>query len=204
MPEGDRPLELRGTLADDEAALQKGKAGSLIAVSLLGLAVLGGLFYLMGGEDEARVYGDIGKRINGLKKASFDQFWSCALSGEDLRDVSNNTELLARLDSLGRDGGRKYGETLREACLPLLESVSPQLDTLIVPADLQASVRALSEANGKLRSATSGVITYLDDPELEYDSDKAAGGFKDMARAWYDFKKAHGAINHVIKQKIDG
>jgi hypothetical protein len=203
MPEGDRPVELRGTLADDEAALQKGKGGSLIAVGLLGIAVLAGLFYLMGGEDEARVYGDIGKRINGLKQASFDQFWSCALSGEDLRDVSSNTELIARLDGLGRDGGSRYAETLRKACLPQLESVSPQLDTLIVPTDLQASVRALSEANGKLRSATSGLVVYLDDPELQYDSAKAQSSLKDMARAWYDFKKAHGAINQVIKQKID-
>jgi hypothetical protein len=204
MPEGDRPVELRGTLADDEAALQKGKGGSLIAVGLLGIAVLAGLFYLMGGEDEARVYGDIGKRINGLKQASFDQFWSCALSGADLRGVSSNTELIARLDTSGRDGGRNYGKSLREACLPQLESVSPQLDTLIVPNDLQASVRALSEANAKLRTATSELITYLDDPELQYDSAKTQSSLKDMARAWYDFKKAHGAINQVIKQKIDG
>jgi hypothetical protein len=204
MPEGDRPVELRGTLADDEAALQKGKAGSLVAVGLLGLVVLGGLFYLMGGEDQARVYGDIGKRVNGLKQASFDSFWSCALSGEDLRDVSSNTELTARLDGLGRDGGRRYAVTLREACLPQLESVSPQLDTLIVPTDLQADVRALSEANGKLRTATSGLVVYLDDPELEYDSGKAQSMLNDMARAWYDFKKAHGAINHIIKQRIDG
>lgn len=198
MAEGDRPIELRGTLADDEAALRKGKAGSLIAVSVLGLAVLGGLLYLMGGEDQARVYGDLGKQINGLKQASFDQFWSCALQGEDLRDVTSNTELGARLDMLGRDGGRKFAENLRQACRPLLENIGPALDTLIVPKDMQASVHAMSEAAATLRTATSGFIVYLDDPELEYNEELARPHVQAMTRAWYDFKKAHGEANHII------
>jgi hypothetical protein len=201
MAEGDRPIELRGTLADDEAALRKGKAGSLIAVSVLGLAVVGGLLYLMGGEDQARVYGDLGKQINGLKQASFDQFWSCALQGEDLRDVTSNTELMARLDGLGRDGGRRYAENMRKACKPQLENIGPALDTLIVPPELQAHVRAMSEAAASLRTATSGFIVYLDDPELKYDDATARPHVSAMTRAWYDFKKAHGEANQVIKQQ---
>jgi hypothetical protein len=199
MAEGDRPIELRGTLADEEAALRKGKAGSLIAVSVLGLAVLGGLFYLMGGDDNARVYGDIGKQINGLKQASFDNFWSCALQGEDLRDVTSNTELTARLDTLGRDGGRKFAENLRTACKPQLENIGPALDTLIVPTDMQGPVRAMSEAAANLRTATSGFIIYLDDPELDYDEVASRPHVQAMARAWYEFKKAHNEANQVIK-----
>lgn len=199
MAEGERPIELRGTLADDEAALKKGKAGSLIAVSVLGLALLGGLFYLMGGEDTARVYGDIGKQINGLKSASFDQFWSCALQGEDLRDVTSNTELISRLNTLGRDGGREFAKNLREACRPQLESIGPSLDTLIVPDNMKADVKAMSEAAAALRTATSGFIVYLDDPELQYDEEAAHPHVQAMARAWYEFKKAHGDANQLIK-----
>jgi hypothetical protein len=203
MAEGERPIELRGTLADDEAALRKGKAGSLIAVSVLGVAVLGGLLYLMGGEDQARVYGDLGKQINGLKQASFDQFWSCVLQGEDLRDVTSNTELIARLDSMGRDGGRKFGENLREACKPRLETIGPALDTLIVPQDLEASVKSMSDAASSLRTSASGLIIYLDNPELEYDPEIARPHVQALARAWYEFKKAHNEANHVIKQHIE-
>jgi hypothetical protein len=199
MAEGDRPIELRGTLADDEAALRKGKAGSLIAVSVLGLAVLGGLFYLVGGDDNARVYGDIGKQINGLKQASFDNFWSCTLQGEDLRDVTSNTELVSRLNMLGRDGGKKFAENLRQACKPQLENIGPTLDTLIVPTDMQGAVRAMSEAASSLRTATSGFIIYLDDPELHYDDEAAKPHVQAMVRAWYEFKKAHNEANHVIK-----
>jgi hypothetical protein len=201
MAEGDRPIELRGTLADEEAALRKGKAGSLITMAVLALAILGGLFYLVGGDDQARVYGDLGKQINGLKQASFDQFWSCALQGEDLRDVTSNTELVSRLNSLGRDGGREFAKNMREACRPQLESIAPALDTLIVPPDMQPYVRAMSEAAGNLRTATSGFIVYLDDPELEYDDEAAKPHVQAMARAWYEFKKAHGEANHVIKQQ---
>lgn len=201
MAEGDRPIELRGTLADDEAAMRKGKAGSLVTMAVLGLAVLGGLFYLVGGGDQARVYGDLGKQINGLKQSSFDQFWSCALQGEDLRDVTSNTELVSRLNSLGRDGGREFAKNMREACRPQLENIGPALDTLIVPPDMQAHVRAMSEAASSLRTATSGFIVYLDDPELQYDEEAAKPHVSAMARAWYDFKKAHGEANQVIKQQ---
>lgn len=199
MAEGDRPIELRGTLADEEAALRKGKAGSLIAVSVLGLALLGGLFFLVGGDDNARVYGDIGKQINGVKQASFDNFWSCTLQGEDLRDVTSNTELVARLNLLGREGGREFAKNLREACRPQLENIGPALDTLIVPADMKANVSAMSEAAASLRTATSGFIVYLDDPELEYDDEAAKPHVQAMVRAWYDFKKAHNEANQVIK-----
>ena len=203
MAEGDRSIELRGTLADDEAALRKGKAGSLIAVGVLGAVLLGGLFYLMGGEDQARVYGDLGKQINGLKQSSFDQFWSCALQGEDLRDVSSNTELMSRLDGLGRDGGAKFGDNLKNACKPQLEPIVPALDTLIVPEDLKAQVRAMSEAASSLRTATTGLTVYLEDQELKYDDSVARPHIQAMTRAWYEFKKAHNEANQLIKQRLE-
>lgn len=198
----EQRLELRGTLADEEAAMRSGKAGSLVVMGLLALTALGGLFYLMGGEDQARVYGDLGKKINGLKQAQFDQFWGCALQGADLRDVHSNTDLETQLDLRARDKGQAYGEHLRDACLPLLESIGPALDTLILSGDLQTEVKELSEANGKLRSAVSGFVTYLDDPELEYDQDAARPHIQGMARAWYEFKRGHGAINQLIRTKI--
>ena len=43
----------------------------------------------------------------------------------------------------------------------------------------------------------------LDDPELEYDEEAARPHVTAIARGWYDFKKAHGAINKSIKAKLD-
>ncbi len=203
MAEADRPIELRGTMADDEAALKKGKAGSLVIMGLLACALLGGLVYLMGGEDQARVYGDLGKQINGLKQSAFDQFWGCALQDEDLRDVKSNTDLIIQLGGRASHRGRAYGVHLRDSCLPELEPVGPALETLIEPPDLEAPVQRLHDASNKLRSATSELIVYLDDPELEYDEAAAKPHLQAMARAWYEFKKAHGEINQIIKQKLE-
>jgi hypothetical protein len=203
MAEGDRSIELRGTLADDEAALRKGKAGSLIAVGVLGAVLLGGLFFLMGGEDQARVYGDIGKQINGLKQSSFDQFWSCALQGADLRGLTSNTELTARLDVSCRDGGERFGVNLKDACKPQLEPIAPALDTLIVPDDLKPHVRAMSEAASALRTATTGLTVYLENIGPNYDETVARPHIQEMTRAWYEFKKAHNEANQLIKQRLE-
>ena len=86
--------------------------------------------------------------------------------------------------------------------MPKLETVSPQLETLIVPQDLQADVNALKEANSQLRGAWSGFVGYLDDPDLTYEAPKAQRHLQQIARAWYDFKKAHAAANKTIGAKL--
>ncbi|MDH5672973.1 MAG: hypothetical protein OEZ06_12535 [Myxococcales bacterium] len=194
---------LSGTLADEQAAMQKGKGGQLLMLTAFALALLGGLFFLMGGDDENRVYGELGKKINGLKMEHFDQFWGCALAGEDLRDVKSNADLSAQLDSRGRERGQAYGVHLRDTCLKKLEDFGPNLEALIAPEDLKEPIAAMVEANGKLRTAVSSLATYLDKDELEYDSDEASAPIKDATRAWYDFKKAHKGANDAIRTKKD-
>ena len=70
-----------GSFADDEAALKRGKGGVFGALAVIFVLAAAGLWFLMGGGDEARVYGELGKQLNGLKQAHFDQFWGCALPG---------------------------------------------------------------------------------------------------------------------------
>lgn len=199
MPDEDRSV---GTLADAEAALRKGRGGSLIVIGALGVVLAAGLVLLIGGDDQARVYGEIGKHINGLKRAHFDQFWSCALPGENIADLRSNTELSAKLDVRGQERGRAYGVYLRDRCMPKLEQVGPELEALIVPDDLQPDVRALTSALGQLRSSVSEYVVYLDDAALQYDAEQAGPRLGQITRAWYDFKKAHNAVNARIKTKL--
>jgi len=189
-------------LAETEEAMHKGRAGSLVAMAAFVLAVLAGLFFLVGGQDQARVYGDIGKRINGVKHSHFDQFWGCALEGANVNDVKSNAELAAQVEARGSQRGRAYGVHVREQCMPKLVEVGPQLDTLIVPDDLKAEVDLLKRANAQLRSAFSAYVAYLDDPELKYDEDRAQPLLQEIAKAWYDFKKAHAEVNKLIKAKL--
>ena len=198
----DSPL-LTSALSDDEAAMRKGRAGSLVAMIALGVAAVGGLLFLMGSGDEARVYGEIGRKVNGLERAHFEQFWGCALQGENLADVRSNSDVATKVGGRGMERGRKYGLHVRETCLPKLNDINPQLDTLIVPADLKANVAALKKATSDMRSAWSQYIAYLDNPELEYSEDEARPHVSAIARGWYDFKKAHAAINKAIKGKLE-
>ncbi len=197
----DEPLA-SSALADAEAAMHKGRAGSLVAMAGLGAALLLGLFFLMGGQDRARVYGEIGRQINGLKHAHFDQFWGCALQGANVNDIKSNAELETQVGGRGQERGRAYGVHVREHCMPKLEEIGPKLDTLIVPADLQADVSGLKQANARLRSAFSAYIAYLDDPDLDYDEARAQPLVQEIGKAWYDFKKAHADVNKLIKQQL--
>jgi hypothetical protein len=197
----DQP-PLEGTLADAESAMRKGRASQLWIVGALGLAVATALVLLVGKDDEARVYGEIGKHVNGIKRSHFDQFWACALQTDNVGDIHSNAELAAKLDARGDERGRPYGVHLRERCLPNLEKIAPELETLIVPAELQPDMTALLEANARLRGSVSEYAAYLDDPALHYDPAAAKPVLGRVARAWYEFQKAHGAINTKVKGKL--
>jgi hypothetical protein len=189
-------------LADAESAMHKGRAGSLVAMGALGLAIVVGLVLLVGGEDEARVYGDLGRAINGLERASFDRFWGCALQGENVADLKNSLDLITKVDARGLERGRNYGLHVRDKCLPLLKDIGPQLDTLIVPEDLRPAVTAMKTSNNALRGAFSDYVAYLDDPELDYDQAIAKPHVTGIARGWYGFRKAHADANKLIKTKL--
>jgi hypothetical protein len=197
----DEPLPSTA-LVDAEAAMHKGRAGSLVAMGGLGAALVAGLVFLMGGQDQARVYGEIGRQINGLKRGHFDQFWGCALQGANVNDIKSNAELETQVGGRGQERGQRYGVHVREKCLPKLVDIGPKLDTLIVPTDLQPDVNGLKQANAQLRSAFSAYVAYLDDPELDYDEERGDPLVKEIGKAWYDFKKAHADVNKLIKGKL--
>lgn len=191
------------TLGDAEAAMHKGRGGMLVAAGVVLLAAIGGLVFLMGGDDEHRVYSEMGKTINGERVGSFDQFWGCVLQGENLRDLKSNEDLVALVERRAAGGGARYAKQLRDDCLPKLEGVEPKLGALILPPDLKPGVAALLLANGDLRGATSNFISYLDQPELVYDEEESREKIGKMARGWYDFRKAIADINKVLKEHLE-
>lgn len=191
------------TLSDAEAAMHKGRGGMIVAAVVVVLGGLGGLFFLMGGDDERRVYSELGKTINGERVGAFDQFWACVLQGENLRDLKSNEDLEAKVELRAAAGPARFATLLQETCLPKLEKVEPKLSALILPDDLKPSVASLVTATGDLRSATSNVVSYLNQPELEYDEEESRQKIKKMARGWYDFRKAQADVNNVLKEHLE-
>ena len=189
-------------LAEDEAAFKRGRSGMLWGLSLAGAILLAGLWHLLSGDDDARIYGEIGRKINGLRQAHFDQFWSCALSGKNLQDLKNNTDIISQLDGRAAQSGRAYAAHLRSACAPKLTEIEPELDALIAPQDLKAELENLKAATGKLRSSTSAFISFLDVPEQPYETERATPLLTDIARAWYDYRNAQANLNKTLKDKL--
>jgi len=193
-----------GSYAEDEAAMQGGKGGMQAGIAVAVVAVIGLVALVLGAEDESRVYGDLGKKINGIKMAKFDKFWGCALQGVNLKDIKSNGDVATQVGGRASERGASYAVHVREKCLPMLEDVKPELDVLIVEdPDLAADVAGMGTATGDLRSGWSGFIAYLDDPELEYDEARAKDHIKKISRAWYDFKQAHRKANEKLKVKLD-
>lgn len=193
-----------GSYAEDEAALQGGKTGMQIGIAAAVVVTIGVVALLLGGEDDVRVYREMGKKINGIKLSKFDKFWGCALQGVNLKDIKNNADISHEVGGRASERGASYAVYVRDECLGLLKDVKPDLDVLTPPAELAADVTAMGAATADLRSGWSGFIAYLDDPDLEYDGKRAKRHIKKISKAWYDFKKAHSAVNKTLKAKLDG
>jgi hypothetical protein len=192
-----------GSFADEEAALKRGQSGLFGALAVIVALVAVGMWLLVGQGDDERVYGELGKQINGLKQAHFDQFLGCALSGANLKDVKTNTDLAAQLSGRARERGRAYGLYLRDACAGQLTEIEPRLDTLIMPEDLKDDVAKLKAATSKLRSGTGAFISYLDHPEFKYDEAASAPYIETMTRGWFEFRQAHADLNKTLRSRLE-
>lgn len=189
------------SLDAEEKAMRKGKgrmlAGMIAAV--VAAVVLAVVFLASGGEAEA--YRQFGRNVNGLKQEHFDQFWGCALRGENLADINDNEALMAQIDLRGVQGSKRYVAHVRDDCMENLAELRSKLDALIPPEDMQGDVNELAEATSQLRSAWSNFIAHVDSAET-YDSDAAREPITQIARGWYDFRRVHAQINSTIREKI--
>lgn len=189
------------SLDAEEKAMRKGKgrmlAGMIAAV--VAAVVLAVVFLASGGEAEA--YRQFGRNINGMKQEHFDQFWGCALRGENISEIRDNAALMDEIDQRGVQGSKRYVAQVRDQCMETLSGLRPKLDALIPPEDMQDDVNQLAEATSQLRSAWSNFIAHVDSAD-SYDSDAAREPITQIARAWYDFKRIHSQLNAKVREKI--
>lgn len=193
----------REVVAEDEAGFKRGRASMLLGLFAAALLALVGLWQLLSHGDQERVYGELGRRINGVRQEQFDEFWACALDGQDPHSVHSNAELLTQLDERAADGGGEYATYLRESCADKLTEIKPELDSLIIPDDLKADVESLKAATGQLEASLREFIACLSNPSQTCDRSAAKPSLDGIARGWFDFQTAHASINRTLKAKLE-
>lgn len=200
---GQPPMSPLGgpSLEAEEKAMRKGKGRMLAAMILAVVAALALAILFLASGGEAEAYRTFGRNINGLKQEHFDQFWGCALRGENVSDITDNAALMSQIDRRALQGGDRYVAQVRDECLGKLGDLRPKLVALIPPEGMAQDVDQLAEATSQLQSAWSNFISHVETAE-SYSSEAAEAPITQIARGWYDFKRIHSGLNSKIREKI--
>lgn len=187
------------TTLEDAKAFNKGKGRLLAAmIGFLLLSFVGFGWYLI--EDQPNPYGELGKQINGLRGQYFDAYWVCALPGKLIAEIKSDADVRGELDVRAVAGAR-YGAHLRKCAAPLRD-LSASLRALLPPAEAAKQVQAMAEGATKLSTGTSSFASYLENLEQGYDAARGASEYETLVRGWYEFRRAHGELNSLIKAKL--
>jgi hypothetical protein len=193
------PLVPGPSLEAEEKAMRGGRGGLVAAGVVAVLIVVAAVVALVMGNDDS-AYETLGRNVNGAKGELFDGFWHCTF-GRDI-DVRSNEDLMRELELRASRGGKRFGENVRERCLPKLTELEPRLDVLIPPDDMRPALNDLLQATRDLRGAWSDYLAYLDGLEGPYDEEEAHDRVVRIARGWFDFKNAHKALNDALREHL--
>ena len=198
------PLGRGPSLADEEKALKSGNTGVLVAGVIAAVLVTGGIgaVLVMNGGDDTEAYSAIGRRINGMKQEHFDGFWTCALPGQQLSQLSSDQDLRRAINERANRSPSRYADLVRSECMVKLTEHEPGLRELIPPEDLAAQLGDLTTALVDLRGAWNDYIRDLSQAQDGYDEDAFSGQVSKIAKGWYDYKHAYSEINDTIREHI--
>ncbi len=197
---GSAGLGETGSAFEDAKAFNQGKGRLLAAMIAMVVAALGGFgFYLV--QDQPNPYAELGKQVNRLRSAGFDQFWTCALPNTNPADLKNNEDLLGELHGRGAAAGR-YAAHLQNECAPPLRDVATRLRALLPPEDAAVHVKAMADAASKIELGVTTYAGHLRALEGPYARDAATPELEGLVRGWYEFRKAHAELNRLVKTRL--
>jgi hypothetical protein len=186
------------SLEEEERAMRSGR-GRMIAAMVIAVLAAGGGFAWYLTTSGPNEYGQIGRQINGMKSEHFDAFWACALPGQDVRDIANDQQLRAEIVERARQSPSRYAQMIRETCMDMLDDHVPLLDALLPPEDIRAQIEGLRAALTSLRTAWAAWVDHLSSLEGAFDEEVEREALTGIARAWFDYKVAHRALNDLIR-----
>jgi len=196
------PLPMPGvtSLADEEKAMRGGRGGLIVGLIFISALAIGGLgMAIMGGGSSA--YSEFGRTINGLHTEKFNGFWTCTLQvpGAELTQIRSNTTMMEEIHVRGENGRKRFGDMVRERCIGELENLETALETLLPPEDLLENRTQMVEAVHALQGAWSSHRSYLNTLQSDpYDREAAQEGVTAITRSWFEYRRAHRALNQTI------
>lgn len=189
---------------EEERAMQGGKGKMLGFLAVLAILVVGGLVALLSMGNDTETYREFGREVNGMHRDHFEQFWRCAMQGPAMENVRNNRDLDSLLIQRATNGRNRYGTMMKDTCLPKLKAMRPKLDAMLPPEEIQTDVVNLSQKIATLATAWEEFIVVLDGSREGFDADASQSKRDEIARAWFEYKRAFGAIQDKIRAKIGG
>jgi len=191
------------SIDEEERAMHSGR-GRMIAFGLFVLLVIvgGAGYFLM--NSGPNPYSTIGRAVNGLRAENFDSFWACALPRTDARDIRNDQQLRAEINERAQFSASQYSQLVRSQCIAHLNDHVQPLDSLLPPEDLRPGIEALRTSLRALIEAWNAYLTYLQGLTGPYDAEaeEASTLVGAIARAWFDYKVAHGQINDLVRTHV--
>ncbi len=103
-------------LAAEEAAMKSGRWRMIVGMIVAVAAVIAGFVWFVAGDEKVAAASNYGRALNGAHQEHVEAFWSCALSGEQIKDLRTESELAAQLNGRAAGGRDRYATQLRERC----------------------------------------------------------------------------------------
>lgn len=197
---GELDLSDRGAL-EDAKAFNKGKGRLLfvmIAFVLLAMATFA--WYLI--QDQPNPYGELGKQVNGLRGQYFDAFWTCALPGKQLGALKNDGDLREEIHQRAVSAER-YAQHLSNKCRPETSELITRLRALMPPDEARPLLQQMIEGLIKMDGGTRAFAEYLQGVQGPYSAEEAEPNLSGLVRGWYEFRKAHAALNQLVRTKLN-
>jgi hypothetical protein len=189
-------------LAQVGAGFRSGK-GVLWGLVAAAACVLLGIWLWLSHNDQARVYGELGRKLNGVRQTEFDAFWQCVLEDVDVGALRSNADLLHWLRSSVESGGPEYAVHLRDDCMGTLSAIAPRLNELIAPTDLKDDIAAMQAATSRLQRDFRSVIACVGRGQYVCPVGALQPQLQGIARGWFDFQTAHAAVNRTIRSRLE-
>jgi hypothetical protein len=189
-------------LAHVGAGFRSGR-GVLWGLVAAAACALLGMWLWVSHNDQARVYGELGRKLNGVRQSEFDAFWQCVLEDVDVNALRSNAELLHWLRSSLESGGPEYAVHLRDDCMGMLRAIPLRLNQLIAPPDLQADIATMEAATSLLQRDFRSVIACVGRGSNVCAPGAMQPQLQNIARGWFDFQTAHAAVNRTIRGRLE-